>query len=119
MVTSRGPRPAYLRCRCVFFFGRAMRLETPAGVSERRRIIALWQTQEVPEKPACLAFSFAIRPKSCQKLSLQGNYVNSTDIISRSHGEMMTDRSAAAGKPIRTAMSVEDGIDFAIIELFF
>lgn len=35
------------------------------------------------------------------------------------HGEMMTDRSPAAGKPIRTAMSVEDGIDFAIIELFF
>ncbi|MES0197836.1 MarR family transcriptional regulator [Mesorhizobium sp. M0011] len=31
----------------------------------------------------------------------------------------MTDRSPAAGKPIRTAMSVEDGIDFAIIELLF
>ncbi|RVB29107.1 MarR family transcriptional regulator, partial [Mesorhizobium sp. M7A.F.Ca.CA.001.16.1.1] len=24
---------------------------------------------------------------------MQGNYVNSTDIISLSHGEMMTDRS--------------------------
>src|ERR1700754_2948876 len=31
----------------------------------------------------------------------------------------MTDRSPAAGKPIKTAMSDEDGIDFAIIELFF
>ena len=31
----------------------------------------------------------------------------------------MTDRSAAAGKPIRTAITDEDGIDFAIIELFF
>ncbi|RVA46163.1 MarR family transcriptional regulator, partial [Mesorhizobium sp. M7A.F.Ca.CA.004.11.1.1] len=50
---------------------------------------------------------------------MQGNYVNSTDIISLSHGEIMTDRSPAAGKPIRTAMSVEDGIDFAIIELLF
>jgi hypothetical protein len=61
--------------------GRVMKLETPAGVRKRRRIIALWQTQEVPEKPAGLAFSFAIRPKACQKLPLQGNYVNSTDII--------------------------------------
>jgi DNA-binding MarR family transcriptional regulator len=94
-------------------------LDAPADVAKRKRIIALWQTQEVPEKPACLAFSFAIRPKACQKLPLQGNYVNSTDIISLSHGEMMTDRSPAAGKPIRTAMSIEDGIDFAIIELFF
>ncbi|TJX41817.1 MAG: MarR family transcriptional regulator, partial [Mesorhizobium sp.] len=50
---------------------------------------------------------------------MQGNYVNSTDIISRSHGEMMTDKSPAAGKPIRTAITSEDGIDFAIIELFF
>jgi DNA-binding MarR family transcriptional regulator len=32
---------------------------------------------------------------------------------------MMTDRSHAAGKPIRTAITDEDGIDFAIIELFF
>ena len=31
----------------------------------------------------------------------------------------MTDRSPAAGKPIRTAITDEDGIDFAIIELFF
>lgn len=31
----------------------------------------------------------------------------------------MTDRSQAAGKPIRTAITDEDGIDFAIIELFF
>src|SRR3954451_1633431 len=96
-----------------------MWLETPAGVWKRKRIFAPWQTQEVPEKPAWLAFSFAIRPKACQKLPLQGNYVNSTDIISLPHGEPMTDRSQAAGKPIRTAMSVEDGIDFAIIELFF
>ncbi|TIX00193.1 MAG: MarR family transcriptional regulator [Mesorhizobium sp.] len=50
---------------------------------------------------------------------MQGNYVNSTDIISLPYGEMMTDRSHAAGKPIRTAMSVEDGIDFALIELLF
>src|SRR3954469_20347722 len=96
-----------------------MWLETPAGVWKRKRIIAPWQTQEVPEKPACLAFSFAIRSKACQKLPLQGNYVNSTDIISRSHGEMMTDKSPAAGKPIRTAITSEDGIDFALIELFF
>jgi DNA-binding MarR family transcriptional regulator len=34
-------------------------------------------------------------------------------------GEMMTDRSPAAGKPIKTAITDEDGIDFAIIELFF
>jgi hypothetical protein len=32
---------------------------------------------------------------------------------------MMTDRSHPAGKPIRTAITDEDGIDFAIIELFF
>ena len=31
----------------------------------------------------------------------------------------MTDRSPAAGKPIKTAITDEDGIDFAIIELFF
>ena len=31
----------------------------------------------------------------------------------------MTDRSHPAGKPIRTAITDEDGIDFAIIELFF
>jgi DNA-binding MarR family transcriptional regulator len=31
----------------------------------------------------------------------------------------MTDRSHAAAKPIRTAITDEDGIDFAIIELFF
>ncbi|MDG4852671.1 MarR family transcriptional regulator [Mesorhizobium sp. WSM3866] len=31
----------------------------------------------------------------------------------------MTERSPAAGKPIRTAITDEDGIDFAIIELFF
>ncbi|TGQ78151.1 MarR family transcriptional regulator, partial [Mesorhizobium sp. M8A.F.Ca.ET.208.01.1.1] len=48
---------------------------------------------------------------------MPGNYVNSTDIIPASHGEMMT--SPAAGKPIRTAITDEDGIDFAIIELFF
>ncbi|RUU70348.1 MarR family transcriptional regulator [Mesorhizobium sp. M2C.T.Ca.TU.009.01.2.1] len=50
---------------------------------------------------------------------MPGNYVNSTDIIPASHGEMMTDPSPAAGKPIRTAIADEDGIDFAIIELFF
>ncbi|ESW77354.1 MarR family transcriptional regulator [Mesorhizobium sp. LSJC285A00] len=32
---------------------------------------------------------------------------------------MMTDRSPAAGKPIKTPITDEDGIDFAIIELFF
>ncbi|WP_181173648.1 MarR family transcriptional regulator [Mesorhizobium sp. B2-3-12] len=31
----------------------------------------------------------------------------------------MPDKSPAAGKPIRTAITTEDGIDFAIIELFF
>ncbi|RVD62237.1 MarR family transcriptional regulator, partial [Mesorhizobium sp. M4A.F.Ca.ET.029.04.2.1] len=31
----------------------------------------------------------------------------------------MTDQSNAAGKPIRTAITDEDGIDFAIIELLF
>ncbi|TIW00566.1 MAG: MarR family transcriptional regulator [Mesorhizobium sp.] len=50
---------------------------------------------------------------------MPGNYVNSTDIIPAWLGEMMTDRSPATGKPIRTAISDEDGIDFAIIELFF
>jgi len=49
--------------------------------SKRRRIFNPWQTQEVPEKRFQLAFSFAIRRKACQKLSLRENYVNSTDVI--------------------------------------
>ena len=32
---------------------------------------------------------------------------------------MNADRAATAGKPIKTAISREDGIDFSIIELLF
>src|SRR5438045_608704 len=71
MVTSRGRAARIVLCRCVFLFAYRRRL-----FQERRRIIALWQTKEVPEKPAWLAFSFAMRPKACQKLPLQGNFVN-------------------------------------------
>jgi DNA-binding MarR family transcriptional regulator len=79
----------------------------------------MWQTQEVPEKPVKLAFSFAISPKACQKLPLAPNYVNTTDLVWHSHGTLMPHRSTTAAKAIRTAIADEDGIDFAIIELFF
>lgn len=36
-----------------------------------------------------------------------------------SHGKKMADRSIARAKPIKTAATDEDGIDFALIELFF
>jgi hypothetical protein len=51
-----------------------------AGVSKRKRIIEVWQTQEIPEKRLPFAFSFAIR--QLVKITIPGNYVNTTNIIS-------------------------------------
>ena len=75
--------------------------------------------QEVPENPLECTFSFAIHRKAWQKLPVAEKYVNIADINSTFRNCELPDHSAHASKPVRSALSADEDIDFTLIELLF